>query len=397
MQNITPPKYVRQVLITLQSHGHLAYLVGGCVRDIILGVHPQDWDICTSALPQQVLEIFPKCITTGLKHGTVTVCVNSRHVEVTTFRADGGYTDHRHPEAVRFVSDLNADLSRRDFTMNAIALPPDGLIADPFGGMEDIKAGLIRCVGAPEVRFEEDALRMFRALRFSARLGFEIEPATMAAICTKAELASSLSPERVREEIEKILLTHAPESIAKVIDLGLLDAFLLRRPADCALFSRLDKLPRKALARWCGLCTILLRCDCILSAEMFLTALRLDGRTIRCCTQAEIMLQGDKPASRAQWKRFLSKYGVDSVTCAAQCHDLLRGTGSCYKELKAVLKSGECFSMKHLAVTGDDLLDLGLKGREIGEMLRFLLDYVIEYPDNNRRELLLSLARRTEE
>lgn len=396
MNNITPPKYVRQVLIALQSRGHLAYLVGGCVRDIILGIRPQDWDVCTSALPEQVLEIFPKCLTVGIRHGTVTVCINSRQVEVTTFRADGDYADHRHPEAVSFVGDLNADLSRRDFTMNAIALPPDGLVADPFGGVQDIERRLILCVGVPEVRFEEDALRMFRALRFSARLGFDIESETMRAIGEKAPLAAALAPERIRDELEKMLLTHSPGCLARVIDAGLLDAYLIRRPADCALFSRLETLPRKALARWCGLCAILLRCDCIHSAEELLTRLRLDGRTIRCCTEAELMLQGDKPATRAAWKRFLNKYGVDSVMCAAQCHDLLR-SGHCVKELKAVLKSGECFSMRHLAVTGDDLLELGLRGREVGEMLRFLLDYVIEYPDNNRRELLLSLARKTEE
>lgn len=396
MNNITPPKYVRQVLVTLQSRGHLAYLVGGCVRDIILGVHPQDWDVCTSALPEQVLDIFPKCISTGVRHGTVTVCINSRQVEVTTFRTDGSYADHRHPEAVSFVGDLNADLSRRDFTMNAIALPPDGLIADPFGGVEDIERCLIRCVGAPELRFEEDALRMFRALRFSARLGFDIEEHTMAAIAVKAPLAATLAAERVRDELEKILLTHAPERVAQVISLGLLDSYLLRHPANDALFSRLDKLPRKALVRWCALCAILLRHDCITSSAAFLTQLRLDGRTIRCCTQAEIMLQGDKPATKSAWKRFLNKYGVDSVTCAAHCYDMLRG-GKSYAELKAVLKSGECFSMKHLAVTGDDLLDLGLQGKELGEMLKFLLDYVIDYPENNQRELLLSLARGAEE
>ena len=396
METITPPKYVRTVLVTLQSRGHLAYLVGGCVRDILLGVHPQDWDVCTSALPEQVRELFPKCITTGIRHGTVTVCVNSRQVEVTTFRSDGSYLDHRHPNAVSFVGDLNADLSRRDFTMNALALPPDGLLADPFGGVEDISNRLIRCVGVPEQRFEEDALRMFRALRFSARLGFDIEEQTMAAIAVKAPLAAALAAERVRDEIEKILLTPAPETAARVIELGLLDAYLIRRPAEYALFSRLGRLPKKALVHWCALAAILTRYDCISSTADFLTALRLDSRTVRCCTEAALMLQGDKPATRAEWKRCLCRYGVDSVTCTAHCYDLLHG-GHSYNELKAILKSGECFSMKHLAVTGDDLLALGLRGQELGEMLRFLLDYVIEYPSNNRRELLLSLARGTED
>lgn len=396
MANINPPKYVRQVLIKLQSRGHLAYLVGGCVRDIILGVQPQDWDICTSALPGEVLEIFSDARPTGIQHGTVTVYINSRAVEVTTFRADGSYADHRHPDAVSFVGDLNADLSRRDFTMNAIALPPDGLVADPFGGVSDIEQRLIRCVGEPEERFEEDALRMFRALRFSARLGFDIEPATMAAIRKKASLAAALAAERVRDEVEKIIMTGAPQTIYTLISLGLLDLYLDARPADGALFERLNKLPRKALLRWCGLCTILRQFGCIPSASDFLYHLKLDSRTIRCCSQAENMLSRPRPTSCAEWKRYLNRFGVDSVTCAAACFDALEG-GQLSRELKSVIKSGECFSMKHLAVTGDDLLELGLRGREVGEMLRFLLDYVIEYPDNNRRELLLCLARGTED
>ena len=392
MANITPPKYVRQVLIKLQSRGHLAYLVGGCVRDIILGVQPQDWDICTSALPGEVLEIFSDARPTGIQHGTVTVYINSRAVEVTTFRADGSYADHRHPDAVSFVGDLNADLNRRDFTMNAIALPPDGLVADPFGGVSDIEHRLIRCVGNPEARFEEDALRMFRALRFSARLGFDIEAETMAAIRKKAPLAAAIAAERVRDEVEKIIMTTAPQTIYTLISLGLLDHYLDARPADGALFERLNKLPRKALLRWCGLCAILRQFGCIPSASDFLYHLKLDSRTIRCCSQAENMLSRPRPASRAEWKRYLNRFGVDSVTCAAACFDALEG-GQLSRELKSVIKSGECFSMRHLAVTGDDLLELGLRGREVGEMLRFLLDYVIEYPENNKRELLLCLAR----
>ena len=171
MALITPPKYVRQVLTTLQARGHLAYLVGGCVRDMLMGVHPHDWDVCTSALPGQVMEIFPKTLPIGIRHGTVTVVIESRQVEVTTFRSEGSYSDHRHPDAVSYVGDLNTDLSRRDFTMNAIALPPDGLVADPFGGVQDIRDKIIRSVGDPDRRFEEDALRMFRALRFSATPG----------------------------------------------------------------------------------------------------------------------------------------------------------------------------------------------------------------------------------
>lgn len=396
MANISPPKYVKHILVTLQSRGHAAYLVGGCVRDMILGVQPQDWDVCTSALPEQTLEIFPGSRPTGLKHGTVTVCVNSRSVEVTTFRSDGSYADHRHPDAVSFVGDLTTDLSRRDFTMNAIALPPDGLVADPFGGVDDIRNKMIRCVGYPELRFEEDALRMFRALRFSARLGFEIEAETLAAIKKKASLAASLAPERVRDEVEKILLTPSPETVYTLIELGLLDVFLIKRMPEPWRLHRLRTLPRKAMPRWAALCCALEKFGCISSAEELLSALRLDSRTIRCCSDAALLVKKPKPADSVTWKRFLCQYGVDSVSCAAQCWDAFTG-GSSMRELRMLLKSGECFSMKHLAVSGDDLLELGLRDRELGDMLRFLLDYVMEYPANNRRELLLTLARGTEE
>ena len=396
MENISPPKYVRQVLRSLQARGHVAYLVGGCVRDMALGVRPHDWDICTSALPEQVMEVFPGALPTGLKHGTVTVRLNSRSVEVTTFRSEENYVDHRHPETVRFVGELTTDLSRRDFTINAMALSPDGLLMDPFGGLTDLERRCIRCVGSPELRFEEDALRMFRALRFSARLDFTIEEATLAAIGKKAHLASALAAERIRDEVEKTLLTPRPETVGLMQHLGLLDGFLCARADALPELKLLTKLPRKALDRWMALCVILRRRGLISSVEDFLTALRLDSRTIRCCTDGAALLEGRKPRGAPEWKRLLRRWGVDTVSCAARCRDALDG-GSSSRELKSVLKSGECFSMKHLAVSGDDLTALGLKGRELGEMLNFLLDYVIEYPENNRRELLLSLAGNTEE
>ncbi len=396
MAGNTPPKHVKHIMITIQARGYRAFLVGGCVRDMILDVQPQDWDICTSALPEQVMEIFPDSRPTGLKHGTVTVTENAKSVEVTTFRSEGSYADHRHPDSVSFVGDLTTDLSRRDFTMNAIAVSTDGLVADPFGGIDDIKNKLIRCVGEPELRFEEDALRMFRAFRFSARLGFEVEPVTRAAIIKKAPLASALAAERVRDEIEKILLTARPEGLFELIDAGLLDKYLLCRLGEDRFLRRISRLPKKALPRWAAFCRILEQGRCIRSTEDFLLMLKLDSRTVRCCADCSQILGQEPPESSVAWKRLLCRKGVDTVTCAAQCRDALYG-GECHKALKAVLKSGECFSMKHLAVTGDDLLALGIHGRQLGEMLNFLLDYVMEYPENNRRELLLSLAKCSEE
>lgn len=391
MATIAPPKYVRQILFTLQGHGYPAYLVGGCVRDMLLEHRPHDWDICTGALPEQVMALFPGSRPTGLAHGTVTVVLGSRQVEVTTFRTEGGYADHRHPDRVAFVSELTEDLSRRDFTMNAIALAADGLLADPFGGVEDIREKRIRCVGEPARRFEEDALRMLRALRFSAKLGFTIEINTLLAMQEKAPLAATLAAERVREELEKLLLTDAPETVHPLMEMGLLDAYLRDRPLFSPLFRKLRRLPRKALYRWAGLSVLLCRLGCIDSAEDFLRSLRLDSRSIRCCAAAEQLLRQPLPTTPLAWKKALHAWEVPGVSCAAAVSDALYG-GQSQKALRAVLRSGECFSLKHLAVSGDDLLALGLRGRALGEMLNFLLDYVMEYPENNRRELLLSLA-----
>ena len=396
MPQINPPKYVRQILFTLQARGHLAYLVGGCVRDVIMEITPQDWDICTSALPEEVLELFPGSMPTGIRHGTVTVIIGSKSSEVTTFRTEGDYRDHRRPDSVTFVSDLITDLSRRDFTMNAIALSADGMIADPFDGVNDIAKRTIRCVGEPKLRFTEDALRMFRALRFSARLGFTIEYDTMQAIEECAPLAAELAPERVRDEIEKILLTTRPETMSAAISFGLMKKYISGAGWKTPNFADIADMPRKALTRWVAFAIMLRKYGYIPSARDFLMQLRLDGRTIRCCADAEVLLSQEPPRDDLGWKKMLNRYGVDTVTCAVQTYAVIYGIDR-EKELKNILKSGECFSLKHLAVTGDDLLALGLKGPELGEMLHFLLEYVMEYPDNNKREILLELAKYSEE
>ena len=396
MLQIHPPKYVKQILITLQARGHLAYLVGGCVRDMLMGIPPQDWDICTSALPGDVMELFPGSLPTGLKHGTVTVYIGSKSAEVTTFRIDGKYTDHRRPESVTYVSDLISDLARRDFTMNAVALSADGLISDPFGGMSDIRDRIIRCVGVPKLRYTEDALRMFRALRFSARLGFTIEAETYAAIKECSQLAAAIAPERIRDELEKILLSDRCIALADLLSCGLLSAYTDGAESSIPCFEGLNGAPRKPLHRWVCFALLLKKHGFVSSAGSFLASLRLDGRTLRCCTQAEKMLEGPPPDTSLGWKRLLNAYGVDAVSCAVSAYDAVYGK-DCEKPFKAVLKSGECFSLKHLAVSGDDLLALGLRGQELGQMLKFLLDYVMEYPDNNKKEILLSLVRASEE
>ena len=391
MAAITPPKYVRQVLFTLQGRGYPAYLVGGCVRDLLLERRPHDWDICTAALPEQVLALFPDSLPGGRRPGAVTVAIGSRRVEVTSFHTDAEEGEHRNPDRVAFVGELTEDLRRRDFTMNSIALAADGLLADPFGGVQDIREKRIRCVGEPALRFEEDPLRMLRALRFSAKLGFTIEINTLLAIQDKAPLAAALPPERVREELEKMLLTEAPETVQPLMEMGLLDAYLRDRPAAGPQWRRLRRLPRRALYRWAGLSVLLCRFGAIKSVGDFLRALQLDERSIRCCEAAEQLLREPLPDTPFGWKKALHTWEVQGVSCAAAVSDALYG-GQSGRELRAVLRSGECFSLKHLAVTGEDLLALGLRGRDLGEMLNFLLEYVMEFPENNRRDLLLSLA-----
>ena len=391
MVDMTPPKYVRSILRTLKIHGYPSCIVGGCVRDLVLGTEPNDWDVATAARPEEVMELFPDCIPTGIKHGTVTVRSDSRFVEVTTFRSDGDYADHRHPDTVSFVGDLNTDLSRRDFTMNAIAVTAEGVIIDPYRGMEDISAGIIRCVGIPEKRFDEDALRMLRAFRFSARLGFEIEADTMQAIEENADLAARLSSERVRDEIEKMLLTGSPEILYQVIGCGLLDSYLKKHLSRDDGLLRIAALKKRPVPRWALFSAILLADECIRDVKEFLISLRLDGKTVRCCSVACEMLKKAPPENREEWKKLLYRNGIDSVVCAALCWDAIYDEGF-EPYLQDIIRSGECFTLKDLAVNGKDLAVLGLQGKHLGEMLEFLLEYVIEHPDNNNRDTLMALA-----
>ena len=198
------------IIKTLEDAGFEARYVGGCVRDTLLGRPVHDWDIASQALPEDVLRLFPRCVPTGLQHGTVTVLLDGTSAEVTTYRLDGAYHDSRHPDGVRFVRSLADDLARRDFTINAMAMDLSGSITDLFGGREDLARGVIRCVGDAETRFREDALRMLRARRFAAQLGFALEAGTEAAIGRCAGLCAALSRERVREEAEKTLLSDRP-------------------------------------------------------------------------------------------------------------------------------------------------------------------------------------------
>ena len=372
-----PPKYVLNILCALDSAGHRAVLAGGCVRDNLLGRRPSDWDIASSASPEEVLALFPRCVPTGIKHGTVTVLSGGGSVEVTAFRAEGGYSDHRRPDSVSFGCPLESDLARRDLTVNAMAMDAAGEITDPFGGRDDLRRRLLRCVGEPERRFDEDALRMLRTVRFSAQLGFEIEPRTLEAIRALAHLASGLSAERVRDELLKTLRSPAPGLVWQLVDLGLLGACLA--PGDAsAPREALDVLP--IYARLAHFCRGLELGGYIMSTDRFLAALRFDGETLRRTASAvEVLKSGSR-----DWKRLLRGHGEAAVLAA---HPKNRA-------LRAVLRSGECWELSSLAIGGRELAALGYSGPELGRELRRLLDHVIDCPADNRADILCKLVER---
>ena len=357
------------ILSALQNCGYQAVYVGGCVRDTLLERPIHDWDITTSALPEQVMEVFERCVPTGIAHGTVTVLYDGGSAEVTTFRADGDYLDGRHPEQVSFVPSLEEDLARRDFTVNAMAMDQNGRIFDPMGGQTDLERKLLRCVGRPEKRFGEDALRMLRAIRFSAQLGFEIEKETMEAVSKCAPLCRKLSAERVRDEVEKTLLSSFPTYVGRMAALGLLDRFLPREDRDCR---KIDNLSPERTVRWAALCRIY--------PELDLTALRLDKKTAR---DAMTVAALDRPQDRLEWKKLISEQGKERGLLAGK----LFGDESAVKE---ILASGECLSLQELAVAGADLAPM--RGPAVGQTLHRLLQHVLEHPEDNEKETLLRLV-----
>lgn len=361
------PEAILKILSTLTDAGEEAYLVGGCVRDLILGRRINDWDITTSAKPDRMQALFEKTVPTGIAHGTVTVIVDQTKAEVTTFRTDGEYKDHRHPEQVQFVSDLAEDLSRRDFTINAMAMRADGSITDLFGGREDLTKKIIRCVGRAETRFTEDALRMFRAYRFSAQLGFTIDDTITQAVAPCSPLAKELSAERIRDELEKLLLSDRPEMLHELAELGLLERFGIDKTNPTI---SLSQLPAERLVRWSG--------AFVCYPQLSQNVLRFDKYSQRLAAQtAELW---NIPYSRQGCKRLIAEYGSDVAACYA------KGKGQ-FNDYESILASGECVELSQLAVSGSDI---PFSGPLVGKTLSKMLNYVLEHPEENKKDLLLA-------
>ncbi len=390
---IQVPAPVEQIIEQLNRCGYEACAVGGCVRDSLLGRTPGDWDITTSAHPNQVKALFRRTVDTGIAHGTVTVMVDKVGYEVTTYRIDGEYEDGRHPKEVEFTPDLLQDLKRRDFTINAMAYSRKTGIVDAFGGMEDLKAGVIRCVGNPIDRFTEDALRILRAIRFSAQLGFEIEPETYEAIKIMAPNLKQISRERILVELTKLLLSEHPERIQMVYHTGM-------APYISDTFGRVHlplpvispELPAKKHLRWAAF----LQNEAEADAVLILKQLKSDNDTInrtRILTRfAKVPLSAEKAALRRVMSQMTPELYDDLLLLKESRQEELSQVRRLTEEIR---RAGDCLSLKSLAVGGQDLMDAGIQsGKAVGEALNCLLELVFNHPEYNEKEILIQYALR---
>ena len=388
------------LLTRLHTAGYAAYAVGGCVRDSLLGQTPHDWDLCTSATPEQVLELFGEahCIPTGLQHGTVTVKHGGELYEITTFRTEGAYSDGRHPDHVAFVPDVKEDLARRDFTINAMAYNAEEGLIDPFGGQNDLAAGIVRAVGEPQRRFEEDALRILRLYRFAARFGFAIDPATGQAARALCRHLDCVSEERIAEELSRLLAAPAPGAYLEAEVLAVifpeLDAAELpesRRILD-ALEPGMEHVPVRLAALLCplgeaGARAALRRLKC---------SNALTGTVATLVREAAAGMPGASLTLTA--RRFLSRYDLATITdltalCSARHPEQAEAFAALQQEAARLVETNACCRINQLAVNGRDLMDAGIRpGPGLRRVLDALLEQVLTGQLPNEKAALLAAA-----
>lgn len=435
------PEKVNTIIHTLQEHGFEAYAVGGCIRDSILGRIPDDWDITTSATPLETKALFSRTFDTGIEHGTITVLIDKDAFEVTTYRVDGKYEDSRHPSEVTFTRSLSEDLLRRDFTINAMAYnDKDGLV-DIFGGMQDLENKIIRCVGNANARFGEDALRILRAVRFAAQLGFEIEAETKEAITVLAPTLANISAERIQVELIKMLVSPNPTLMRTAYELGITKVILPEfdnmmattqetphhkytvgehtlKAIECIRAEKILRLvmlfhdiakPMMKTIDENGVAHF--KMHDIKGAELtkqILRRLKFDNDTTNKVVKLVQYHDYRMPAEPKNVRRAMNKIGEDlfpyylevrEADTLAQSEYLqkeklqnIKEVRLCYEDIGA---KKECVSLRTLAVTGTDLIENGMKpGKEIGTVLSKLLELVIEYPEYNTKDKLLEIYKR---
>ena len=402
--HITLPTKVKQIISRLEKADFEAYAVGGCVRDSILGRSPEDWDITTSAKPEEVKKLFSTTIDTGLQHGTVTVVIEKEGFEVTTFRLDGDYTDGRHPDRVAFTSSLTEDLRRRDFTINAMAYSEKRGLIDEFDGERDLEDGIIRAVGDACERFSEDALRMLRAIRFAGQLNFKIADETFDAIKELSPNIAKVSVERIAKELEKLLLSGNPEYIALVYETGIFSviapevAMLFENGEISASIKALSKasFPEKKELYQIRLAIFLegLGAD---KAAKLLKRLKLDNDTINTVKKLLGLSLREVENNETDMRRTVKEAGHKMMPLLLEMRRA-KGLKDNKDLYKTVIDNGYCTSISELNINGKDLMDAGIpKGALIGSTLERLLELVIEKPELNTRESLLLEVRRNEE
>lgn len=423
----------------LEQAGFEAYVVGGAVRDALRGAPTADWDLTTSALPTQTEAVFSgfPVVETGLKHGTVTVRISHVPLEITTFRCDGAYSDHRRPDSVRYTASLREDLARRDFTVNAMAWCARTGLVDPFGGQKDLKQGVIRCVGQAQTRFEEDALRILRALRFAARLDFAIEPQTAAAILEKKALLSRVSAERIQKELsgllcgaaaERVLTDFAPVAAEVLPELRASFGFEQRNIHHNLGVWRhtlhaVSCVPPEPVLRWAALLHDVGKPRCFTldeagqghfyghaqlgaaMAEEILARLRFSGAWTQQILTLIRWHDVPVPADRKQLARLLRKLGepgvrqflalhrADTLAQAPCCRARLETCAAAERLLAQLLHENACVSLRELALNGHDLLALGLRGRAVGQALELCLQAVMDGAVPNEKPALLAFLR----
>lgn len=445
MEKIIIPEGASRIIRELNNRGFEGFVVGGCVRDSLLGKTPNDWDITTSATPEEVKAIFPKTFDTGIEHGTVTVVFKNEHgydnYEVTTYRIDGKYSDHRRPESVEFTRSLEEDLKRRDFTINAMAYSEDRGVVDLFGGMEDLKSGIIKCVGEASERFDEDALRILRAIRFAAQLGFEIEEKTREAMKNQARFLSDISAERIQVELSKLLVSDNPGRLEEAYELGITKIILpefdktmvttQENPYHCYdvghhILKVVENIAPEKHMRYAALLHDIAKPDVKTIDEKgvahfyghqdasekmgrkILRRLTLDNHTIdEACKMIkyhDMFLDGN--VGKNAFRRFVSTIGADSVRefFAIRKADLAgqsdykieeknEAVARLEKMFEEILADADCLSMKDLKLNGKDLIDMGMsQGPGLGRILKTLFDKVLDEPALNDEETLRALA-----
>lgn len=403
MTKINVPKSVKIIIKILEDNGYEAFAVGGCVRDAIIGREPNDWDITTSAMPGDVKRLFHKTIDTGIAHGTVTVMIERVGYEVTTYRIDGEYEDGRHPKSVEFTGNLIEDLKRRDFTINAMAYNDRQGIVDEFDGVGDLERGLIRCVGNPIDRFNEDALRILRAVRFAAALNFDIEEETKNAIVTLAENLNKISKERIQAELEKLLISKHPEKLKIAYETGITNVIfkeidrLEKMDELDNTIGKLCAMPPNHYYRWA---TVLIHTDRE-ECRNILKGFKFDNKTVNNVSALVTAMKREIPSNRGEIRRDIYEIGEEIYPMYLEFRRIYDDENSDrIREIQAeredIYDKGDCVSLRGLAVNGRDLMELGAsRGAEVGAGLEMLLYKVLEDNELNDKETLINIFKKS--